>query len=73
MHECALLALELTAGAVSWAFDTARAKKLHGEGKDYGSAARTNDLIGCMVDCDRRAVSFLLNGTSLGARFFFFF
>lgn len=53
---------------VSWAFDGGRGKKWHhAEGKDYGSSTRINDLVGCMIDCDRRAISFFLNGQSLGA------
>lgn len=51
---------------MSWSYDGVRTKKWHIDGKDYGNQWRANDVIGCLADMERRALTFFLNGHSLG-------
>ena len=50
----------------------ARGRKWHGEEEEtYGEACQPGDVVGCILDADRRTLEFLLNGRSLGIAFTF--
>ena len=55
--------------AHSYAYDGDRVKKWHLEAADYGLAWRRGDVVGCMLDCEARTVSFSLNGVDMGVAF----
>jgi SPRY domain/Cullin binding len=56
---------------VSWSYDGGREKKYHGdtEGERYGEGWSSGDVIGVLIDCDARTLSFYKNGNDLGQAF----
>ncbi|KAK8824904.1 hypothetical protein WA538_005570 [Blastocystis sp. DL] len=55
----------------SWAFDVARGRKWHGdaEGEAYGEVCCPGDVVGVLLDADKRTLSFSRNGKDLGVAF----
>lgn len=49
----------------------ARGRKWHGEGEgeSYGAACQPGDVVGCLLDADKRTLEYSVNGESLGVAF----
>eukprot|EP00941_MAST-03F_sp_MAST-3F-sp1_P001008 g1008.t1 len=54
----------------SWAFDGSRMKRwTNGNGVTYGSKWKNGDIIGCLLDLNKKEMSFSINGKDLGVAF----
>jgi Kip1 ubiquitination-promoting complex protein 1 len=53
----------------SYAYDGARVKKWNGESQRYGKAWGAGDVIGTLIDFDKREISFFRNDEALGVAF----
>jgi SPRY domain/UBA/TS-N domain len=49
-------------GPSSWAFDGWRRYRWHATATEWGCRWKEGDVVGCLVDMDKRVVSFTLNG-----------
>ena len=49
----------------------ARGRKWHGEGEGepYGTSCQPGDVVGCLLDADKRTLEYSVNGESLGVAF----
>lgn len=53
----------------SYAYDGCRVKKFHNDCLDYGEAWSVGDIIGTLIDFDRKQIEYWRNGKSLGPAF----
>lgn len=54
----------------SWAYDGFQCKKWNGVSHDYGEHWKVDDVVGVLLDTERKELSYFLNGKFLGIAFF---